>query len=169
MLRRTIEASLLKLRSKWKGVSWLRKIKIWKWKLLSHVHFFATPWTIHSMEFSRPEYWDETFPFQGIFPTQGLNPGPPHYSRFFTSWDTRGKKKIWSQSWAWRKALSQDALPEQYRRVKNNPHQIALKVPMELKAFSLTDPFLSIHTAKKQPILIPAGDWQLTEILNPRN
>ena len=34
---------------------------------------------------------------------------------------------------------------------------------------SLTDPFLSIHTAKKQPILIPAEDWQLTEILNPRN
>ena len=29
----------------------------WKWKLLSHVQLFATPWTIQSMEFSRPEYW----------------------------------------------------------------------------------------------------------------
>ena len=29
----------------------------WKWKSLSHVSLFATPWTIQSMEFSRPEYW----------------------------------------------------------------------------------------------------------------
>ena len=34
------------------------------------------------------------FPFlpQGIFPTQGLNPGPPHCSEFFTSWATREAK-----------------------------------------------------------------------------
>ena len=30
----------------------------WKWKFLSHVRLFATPWTIQSMEFSRPEYWN---------------------------------------------------------------------------------------------------------------
>ena len=29
----------------------------WKWKLLSRVRLFATPWSIQSMEFSRPEYW----------------------------------------------------------------------------------------------------------------
>ena len=29
----------------------------WKWKSLSHVCHFATPWTIDSMEFSRPKYW----------------------------------------------------------------------------------------------------------------
>ena len=28
-----------------------------KWKLLSPVWLFETPWTIQSMEFSRPEYW----------------------------------------------------------------------------------------------------------------
>ena len=28
-----------------------------KWKLLSCVRLFATPWTIQSVEFSRPEYW----------------------------------------------------------------------------------------------------------------
>ena len=28
----------------------------WNWKLLSYV--FATPWTVQSMEFSRPEYWN---------------------------------------------------------------------------------------------------------------
>ena len=27
------------------------------WKLLSHVWLFVNPWTIQSMEFSRPEYW----------------------------------------------------------------------------------------------------------------
>ena len=29
----------------------------WKWKLLSRVRLFVTPWTLQSMEFSRPEYW----------------------------------------------------------------------------------------------------------------
>ena len=28
-----------------------------KWKSLSCVQLFATPWTIQSMEFSKPEYW----------------------------------------------------------------------------------------------------------------
>ena len=28
-----------------------------KWKSFSHVWFFATPWTIQSVELSRPEYW----------------------------------------------------------------------------------------------------------------
>ena len=29
----------------------------WKWMSLSHVWLFATPWTIQSVEFSKPEYW----------------------------------------------------------------------------------------------------------------
>ena len=29
----------------------------WKWKWLCCVWLFATPWTIQSMEFPRPEYW----------------------------------------------------------------------------------------------------------------
>ena len=43
-----------------------------------------TPWTVArralpSMEFSRQEYWSGLpCPLQGIFPTQGLNPGLPH-------------------------------------------------------------------------------------------
>ena len=50
-------------------------------KLLSHVQFFVTPWIVAcqgllSMEFSRQEYWSGLpCPFQGMFPTQGLNPG----------------------------------------------------------------------------------------------
>ena len=29
----------------------------WKWKSLSRVWLFATPWSVQSMELSRPEYW----------------------------------------------------------------------------------------------------------------
>ena len=36
----------------------------WKWKSLSRVPLFATLWTMKSMEFSRPEYWEwVAFPF----------------------------------------------------------------------------------------------------------
>ena len=34
--------------------SWHEKMK---WKLLSRVWLFVTPWSLQSMEFSRPEYW----------------------------------------------------------------------------------------------------------------
>ena len=53
-------------------------------KSLSCVRLFATPWTAayqasRSMEFSRQEYWSGChFLLQGIFPTQGLNPGLLH-------------------------------------------------------------------------------------------
>ena len=57
----------------------------WKWRLISPVQFFATPWTIAhhwaplSMEFSTQEYWSRChFLLQGFFPTQGLNLGPLH-------------------------------------------------------------------------------------------
>ena len=66
--------------------------------MLSRVWLFVTPWTIAhqaplSMEFSRQEYWSSImcmekkkkntgvgchFLLQGIFPTQGLNPGLLH-------------------------------------------------------------------------------------------
>ena len=51
--------------------------KKWKWKLLSRVRLFATTWTIQSMEFSRPEYWNG-YLSQEIFPSQGWNPGLLH-------------------------------------------------------------------------------------------
>ena len=47
----------------------------WKWKLLSRVWLFATPWTIQSMEFSRPEYWSGyPFPSPGNLPNPGIKP-----------------------------------------------------------------------------------------------
>ena len=39
--------------------SWVN-IRCWKWKVkksLSHVRLFVTPWSIQSMECSRPKYW----------------------------------------------------------------------------------------------------------------
>ena len=45
----------------------------------SFVSNSATPRTVCSMEFSRPEYWSGwPFPSPGIFPTQESNPGLPH-------------------------------------------------------------------------------------------
>ena len=50
-----------------------------KWKLLSCVQLFATPWAIQSMEFSRQNTEVGSLSLlQGIFPIQGLNPGFPH-------------------------------------------------------------------------------------------
>ena len=37
--------------------TWRDKFLRWKWKSVSRVRLFVTPWTTESMEFSRPEYW----------------------------------------------------------------------------------------------------------------
>ena len=38
----------------------------------------ATPWTIQSMEFSRPEYWSgQPFPSPGDLPNPGIEPRSP--------------------------------------------------------------------------------------------
>ena len=55
-------------------------IAVSEWKMLSHVHLFATPWiVIHqvslSMEFSRQEYWSGLpFPFPRDHPNPGIKP-----------------------------------------------------------------------------------------------
>ena len=39
------------------------------------VRLFATSWTIQSMEFSKPEYWNgQPFPSPGDLPNQGIEP-----------------------------------------------------------------------------------------------
>ena len=56
----------------------------WKWKSLSHVQLFSTPWTIQSMEFSRPEYWSGwLFPSLGDLPNPGKKPRAPHCRQVF--------------------------------------------------------------------------------------
>ena len=55
----------------------------WKWKSLSPVRFFVTPWTIArqaplSMEVSRQEYWRGLpFPSPEHLPSPGIKPWPP--------------------------------------------------------------------------------------------
>ena len=54
-------------------------ILVSEWKLLSHIQHFVTPWTVvHGiLQAFRILKWS-FFLLQGITPTQGLNPGPPH-------------------------------------------------------------------------------------------
>ena len=49
-----------------------------------------TPWTIQSMEFSRLECWSSLSLLQGIFPTQGLNPGLLHCRRILYQLSHKG-------------------------------------------------------------------------------
>ena len=58
--------------------------------------FSATPWTIQSMEFSRPEYGVGSLSLLwGIFPTQGSNQGVPLCRWIlYTCWATR--EALWS-------------------------------------------------------------------------
>ena len=73
-------------------------------KLLSHVWFFATPWTVAhqaslSMGFSRQEYWSG-LPFlsPGIFLTWGSNPDLQHYRQMLYHLSHQGSPGInWMQ------------------------------------------------------------------------
>ena len=54
------------------------KVKV-KLRSLSCVRLFANPWTILSMEFSRPEHWSGwLFLSPGHLPNPVINPGLPH-------------------------------------------------------------------------------------------
>ena len=67
----------------------------WKWKLLSHGQLFSTPWSIHSMEFSRQNTGVGSLSlFQGIFPTQGLNPGLLHCRQILYPLSHKGSPRI---------------------------------------------------------------------------
>ena len=69
-----------------------------KWKSLSCVRLFATPWTVQSMEFSRLEYWSGYLSLvQGVFPTQGSCPGLPHCRWILYQWSK--KLRFYSLRW----------------------------------------------------------------------
>ena len=51
----------------------------WESESETRVWLFATPWTIQSVEFSRPEYWSGyLFPSPGGLPNPGIEPGLLH-------------------------------------------------------------------------------------------
>jgi len=57
-------------------ISKLAKVKM---KVAQSCPIFATPQTIKSMKFSRTDYWNGSCSLlQGVFPTQGSNPGLLH-------------------------------------------------------------------------------------------
>ena len=66
-----------------------------KWKSLSHVWLFMTPWTIQSMKFSRPKYWrGEPFPSPGDLPNPGIEPRTPSLQADSLSSEPPGKNFI---------------------------------------------------------------------------
>ena len=69
----------------------------WEWKSLSRVRILVTPWTIQSMEFSRPEYWSEVaFPFsKGFSQSRDWTQVSHIAGRLFTSWATREAQEYW--------------------------------------------------------------------------
>ena len=52
-----------------------------KWKSLSRVRLFATPWNSPWNSPGQNTGVGSLFLLKGIFPTQGLNPGLPHCGR----------------------------------------------------------------------------------------
>jgi len=55
----------------------------------------ANPWTIESMEFSRPDYWNRwPFPSPGDLPNPGTEPRPPTLQADSLPVEPRGKPKI---------------------------------------------------------------------------
>ena len=64
-----------------------------KWKSFSCVWLFAIPWTIQSMEFSRPEYWSgEPLPSPGDVPDPGIEPRSPSLPADSLPAETQGKQ-----------------------------------------------------------------------------
>ena len=67
----------------------------WKWKLLSRVWLFATPWAIpHGILQARILESSSLSLLQGIFPTQGLNPGLQHCGRILYQLSHKGRPSI---------------------------------------------------------------------------
>ena len=53
------------------------KAPMWKWKLLSLIPLFVTPWTVQNSPDQNTGVGSHSL-LQGIFPIQGLSPGLPH-------------------------------------------------------------------------------------------
>ena len=72
----------------WHAAYWDIKCK---WELLSRVRRFATPWTIKSMGFSRPEHCSgQPFPPPGDPPDPGIQPWSPHCRQILYQLSRRG-------------------------------------------------------------------------------
>ena len=61
--------------------------------MLSCVQLFATPWTIQSVEFSRPEYWSGS-PSTGALPDPGIKPRSLHCRQILHQLNHQGSPGI---------------------------------------------------------------------------
>ena len=65
-----------------------------KLKVSHRGHPFVTPWTMQSMEFSRPEYWNrQPFPSPGDLPKPGIEPRSPTLQTDSLQAEPQGKPK----------------------------------------------------------------------------
>ena len=84
----------------------------WKWKSLSSVRLFATPWAILWNSPGQNTGVGSLSLFQAIFPTQGSNPGLPNCRRILYQLSHKGSSRIlewvaypfssgssWSSNW----------------------------------------------------------------------
>ena len=85
----------VKLKKKKKCYAGQRKWN-WKWKSLSCVRLFATPWSIYSLGNSSGQNSGVGSPslLQGIFPTQESNPGLPHCRQILYQLSHQGSPRI---------------------------------------------------------------------------
>ena len=87
-----------------------------KWKSLSRVRLFATPWTIQSREFSRPETGVGSLSLlQGIFPTKGSNPGLLHCRWILYQLSHKGSPRI--LEWVAYPFFSRSSRPRNWTKV----------------------------------------------------
>ena len=87
------------------------------WKSLSHVQLFVTPWTIYSPWNSPGQNTGvgSLSLLQGIFPTQGSNPGLPHCSWILYPLSHKGSPRI--PEWVAYPFSSRSFLPRNWTRV----------------------------------------------------
>ena len=69
---------------------------VWKWKVLSHVQLFATPWTLHSWN-SPGQNIEVDIPFsKGSSQPRDRTEVSCIAGGFFTCWATREAQEYWS-------------------------------------------------------------------------
>ena len=79
----------------WKGIWKEVNKEKWKWKSLSCVRLFATPWTVYALNSPGQNTGVGSLSLlQGIFPTQGLNPGLLHRRQILYQLSHKGSPRI---------------------------------------------------------------------------
>ena len=107
----------MKKKKKSKQLVSLTAETIEKWKSLSCLRLFVTPWTIQPLEFSRPECWvlGSLSLLREFFPTQGSNPGLPYCRWILYQLSHKGSPR--TLEWVAYPFSSQTSWPRNWTRV----------------------------------------------------